>query len=148
MTSSLRLIDGFRDRELLCIIKDHADDEGWADSQDIADAVGLKHKHPTQCVGARLSWLARYGTGLVERHPDEPAWRLTDMGEAMTNGTLSAAMGKQLEHMKPEQLVMLTRSLTSSYQEVPDEVAHMVRREFTSGSYGRKFRPRRKVKSK
>src|SRR5687767_7783145 len=105
---SLRLLD-FSDRELLHVIYENAQDDGWADPADIVDALGIDHKHPRQCVGSRFGWLRK--KGVLERD-DAGFVRLTEIGEASRAGKLTASQERQLDRLGAGDLLMLTRWLT------------------------------------
>lgn len=131
--ASLRLAD-YSDRELLHIVEDIAAtaEDGWAPVAAIAVQVGLIHDRPNQCVGARLSWLARYD--LVERHDLGGAWRATDVGHALMHGKLTATQQAELEKMEAARLLLVARALTDRQREDMNAPAyHAIRREWTHG---------------
>src|SRR3954462_14187160 len=92
-------IEDYSDREFLLIVADVAEDEdGWADSEQVAVRMDLSTR---RLASSRLSGLRRYGA--VEREPvrDEHGniryhrngkpmhtqrWRLTAAGEALAFG--------------------------------------------------------------
>lgn len=145
---SLRLVD-FSDREILLILRDVADDEGWATAADMAVHIDLRKEHPQRFVGARLGWLFRYGAVEREHMWDEQGnalttttgkprytqrWRLTPAGEALAVGALKAAQQRALEGLSDAQLLVAMRELTKRYQQAPDTAAALVKREWTYGS--------------
>lgn len=139
MLYSLRIVD-FSDRELLHILNDLANQDGWADSREIAEELGIEHRNPAQCVGQRLSWLAKHGC--VEKHKDEKhMWSLTEFGEAIMHGKLSKAAEKQLEGMDAAQLLLATRLVTRAYQGLAADTngggsaAWLLRREWANGTH-------------
>jgi hypothetical protein len=134
---SLTLYD-YSDRELLHMMMDEADGDGWVSSTDLALVLGIDSKHARMCVSQRLSWLRRYGA--VDRHPEESGiWRLTRTGMAQALGDLSPEQKEVVEGLSAEQMLTLTRSLTNRYRRVGNTAAHLMRREWQYGTHGRKF---------
>lgn len=138
MLASLRIVD-FSDRELLHIVNDLTKD-GWADSREVAEELGIDAQHPAQCVGQRFGWLAKYHC--IEKHKDEAhKWRLTDFGESIMRGSLSKAAQRQLEGLDEGQLLLATRYVTSRYQGLAassnggGSAAWLLRREWTHGTF-------------
>ena len=58
-------LDDYSDRELVHVVVDLANDEGWTSVVDVASRVGLKEH--VQSVTVRFSWMKRYG--ILERSP-------------------------------------------------------------------------------
>ena len=134
---SLKLLE-LSDRELLHAMLDLADEEGYASVFDLAEEFNIDHKHARQCVAQRLSWLKRYGA--VERLDGEPRWRPTSKGLAIARGSLSPEQREALDGLSSEQMLEATRLVTGRYRRIGDTAAHLMRREWTYGTYGRKFR--------
>lgn len=139
MLASLRIVD-FSDRELLHIINDLRNEDGWTSSQEVAEELGIQADHPAQCVGQRMTWLARYGC--VEKHKDEKhMWRITDFGESIMRGKLSKGAERQLENMDEGQLLLATRMVTARYRGMANSsngqgrAAWLLRREWTHGTF-------------
>lgn len=147
----LTLVD-FSDRDLLGLLIDALDPDGWASSEAISNLPGLKflregHPRPVQCVGSRLGWLWRYGAIEREQMRDEHGtkvyiagdksrpkltqrWRLTPLGEAMVKGSLTKAQQAQLEGMGMDKMLSVTRWLGRSAIHAPDLARTLTIREF------------------
>jgi hypothetical protein len=120
---SLRLED-LSDREFLLIVTDVADEhDGWADSQEVANRLGLSKR---RLASSRLSWLARWGAVEREHQRDEAGniryhrngkpmhtqrWRLTTVGWALASGQMRKGLESQLARTDDAQMVVLTRWL-------------------------------------
>jgi hypothetical protein len=120
----LRLGD-LSDREILLVLDDVADDEGYANAHDIAAQLAMIGDHPNRSVSVRLSWLARYGAVERELLWDEHGnplfvgnsteqrrgqrWRMTPIGEALATGSLKRAQERALDELTDEQLLLATR---------------------------------------
>src|SRR3954470_12654056 len=94
-------IEDFSDREFLLIVADvSSEEDGWADSEQVAQRMDLKTR---RLASSRLSWLRRYGAVEREHVRDETGdiryprngkpmhtqrWRLTTAGEALAYGRL------------------------------------------------------------
>lgn len=129
----LTLFD-YNDRELLHLMMDEADADGWVDSRELARVIGMDKDH-ARSVGVRLGWMRRYRA--VERKDGTRKWRPTPQGRALALGDMDRTM---IEGLAPEQLLMLTRLLTIRYKHAGDTAAHLIRREWRYGTHGRKFR--------
>lgn len=145
----LRLED-LSDRELLLVMLDQADSEGFVDPMDLADVLGVVGEHPRRVVTARLAWLKRWGAVEREHQTDDHGnamrftsgpqkgqprptqrYRLTAVGFDMANGSLRAAQEKALAGMDDGQMLLVTQWLTKRARESGTTVATLVRREWT-----------------
>lgn len=148
MARSLSVLE-FSDRELLHIIDDNGDTEGYVTASEIADVIGLQHDRPTQCIGQRFSWMRKYGvleSTDVERTIDEggkstkrkmKAWRLTELGYRFMEGRLRAQTQRSLEGLGEEQMLELTALVTGRFGQVSEEAALLMRRQWQYGQYQR-----------
>lgn len=133
---SLR-ITNFSDRELLALIKDVQDSEGWANSQSIAERIwprAAKNEDYARMartsVNQRLGWLRREG-GLVEKNDKEKfAWRLTDLGESFLYGRITGGTDKRVLSMQDEDLLALMSVVGERYSSTGYEAAWLIRREW------------------
>lgn len=121
----------YSDRELLHLVDDHAGDDGWADSKDIAEALALSHKHRNQCVGMRFAYMKRHK--LLDRHPHQRKWRLTKLGRALMNGKLSARQRESLAKLEDSDLILVQRFLGERKREAGAGASVMLRREAQRG---------------
>src|SRR4051794_7814530 len=141
---SLRLME-FSDRELLLILDDVADGDGFATARDVADKLHLSHPRPHQCVAVRFSWLARYGALEREHMRDDQGnlmwtsggqprhtqrWRMTSMGRAMAMGQLTKTQESQLGRITDDRMLMLTRYVTQRVRSADSTAAKLVQREW------------------
>ena len=121
---------GISDTELLAIVDDNADENGWTLNADVRVALGedveaVKHSG----AGSRLAWMRRYGW--LEREPETGRHRLTAMGHAiLENPKLSRAVESALEKLNPAQRLALTRNIAEGGTHAPDEVRTALRREW------------------
>lgn len=134
--TSLRIID-YTDRELLHMLNDVADEEGWATTEQLVKAIGLVSKdndpgRPRRSVATRFTWMRRFGW--VERNEEHTAWRLTREGADLMNGSLRRGLQKSLKSMRDGDRVLLMREMATAYREAPRESAIMFRREWIHGT--------------
>lgn len=130
---SLKLND-YADPELLAIITDVADAEGYAESTDIAAQVGIEARHANRCVGSRFAWMRRWGW--VERHPDRSAWRLTETGHALISGRVTRTVQRMLDRLSEGDRVRVTRELARMVRSGGNAATQqMVKREFRRETY-------------
>ena len=94
---------GCDDPELLGVVDDLADENGWTSTLAIRVQLGehVEEVGHRTGVGPRLGWMRRYGW--LERSPETGEWRLTAMGHAiLDNPSLSKTVEKALEGLRPE----------------------------------------------
>src|SRR5215471_6600756 len=93
----------FSDEELLHLVKDNLDTEGWVTSAELADAIGIpadeenRKKTDPQLLPTR--------------------WTLTGRGIVVLDATFSKALDEQLHGLKGEALWRLAREVTGRYVE-------------------------------
>jgi hypothetical protein len=106
----LRLSD-LSDREILLVVADTADDEGWSTADDVGERLGMPEESRRRMAAMRLSWMARYGA--VQSDPDRPGgmsrWRLTAIGQAIAQGRLRRAHERAVDDADDAQLLLLSR---------------------------------------
>lgn len=144
---SLTLLD-LSDRELLLIVRDVADGQGFALATDVAERLDLRGDHPHRSVSVRLSWLKRYGAvdreyerdhlGQIREHRDgrpihTQRWKLTDLGLAIATGRLSKTTEKTLEKMDSGALLMTTRWLSKRISSANGQAGKLLDREYRHG---------------
>jgi len=129
---------GISDFELLAIVDDMANEDGWAMTQDIRIQLGESmDKGYRSGVGPRLSWMVRYGwlerNVLTAKKPgNQRQWRLTAVGEALLdNPKLSAAFERTFKGLNLAQRLALTRELGEGAGNAADEIRTALRRQWT-----------------
>jgi hypothetical protein len=137
-------IESYSDREFLLLIADHAQDDGWAESLDVARALGFENR---RFASARFAWLARYGAVEREHERDEAGniryhrngkmmhtqrWRLTALGQAVAYGRLRKGDETALSRLGEGQLMLVTRWL-SERSNGDAGIAKLVQREWRYG---------------
>ncbi len=121
---------------MLGIVEDAGDNEGWAEVEHIVTVLGLKHEHPSHCVGVRLGWMRRMG--LVVRHEDRrKTWRLTELGRTVLHGKLTAAQKRALDVADDGQVLALAQAVTGAYRRMAPETAYLMSREWRYGTQRR-----------
>jgi hypothetical protein len=146
---SLRLID-FSDRELLLLLNDVADNDGWGTSVEVASKLNLNVEHPNRHVSSRFSWLVRFGALEREHLSDEygnllftrggrpkygQRWRLTTAGRTLALGKLTSAERARLEGLSADRLLVYTRGLTRRYRTAGDAAGALMGREWRYGTH-------------
>ena len=130
--NSLKITE-FSDRELLYIVSETCEaNGGYCTSQEVADAIGINHKHPATCVGSRLAWMS--SLGLLEKiHDKGTRWRVSPVGREFRNGDLSVEQRSALDSMGRGELMMATR-LISQRAKRSDTNLRVLKREWRYGT--------------
>jgi len=130
-SSSLNLY-AFSDEELLALVKDNLDQEGWVTSAELADAIGLdpEDDNRSHCVAQRLSWMVRFGVVQKDKEKVPARWTITGRGIVILEATFSADLQAALAKMKGDALWRLARDVTTRYGQADQASAVMVRRSF------------------
>lgn len=144
MASNLKL-ESFSDRELLHLISDLAEEDGWVDVETIATRVGLTVDgmseeqlliHARRCVSVRLAWIRKL-SGCVERHLDAGLlwWRLTDTGRQVVNAKMTDALASRLDSMEEFASLAALDALSRRYRRADVKAANLMRREWVYGTH-------------
>lgn len=130
------------DREVLLVMADLADADGYADADEMASQLGLSVKHGLRQVTSRLTWLKRWGAVEREsaeqanerRRPGEPPprrhWRMTPTGQELATGALRKRQQEALDGARDSDLLQITRLLAQRQRSGNLTVANLVRREW------------------
>lgn len=144
MTIERLTILDYSDREFLLVCRDVVDDDGWFESQSVADQLGLKSK---RLASSRLSWLRRYEvvereierdhTGAIKATRDgrvvhTQRWRLTALGEALALGKLRKKDEQTFASMDEGQMLLAARWI-SQQSRGETGVSRMLQREWRHG---------------
>lgn len=129
-------LEEFSDRELLNVVLDYADDNGFVSVDQIVAATGIDHRHANQCVGSRFSHLRRIG--VMERDDTTRQWRLTHTGRKLAHGTLGSEEAELFKHLGVEQMMEATYALAGRYQRTSPVAATMMRRAWVYGTSPRR----------
>jgi hypothetical protein len=119
---------GISDTELLAIVDDLSDENGWTMTIDVRLQLGENPEDKIKSgVGPRLAWMRRYGW----LESGSKTWRLTAMGHAvLDHPELSQAFQSAMEKLTPAQRLQLTRRLSEDGAQRPTEVYQALRREW------------------
>lgn len=120
----------FRDMDLLHLLAERGDEEGWVEIADAASSLGFGED--LRPVAMRFAWMRKYGMlDYDERHK---LWRLSPGGERVLEAKLRASQSTSLEKLPEEKLVHVMHSVTTHYQHASPMVADLLRREFLFGT--------------
>lgn len=113
MPHSLTLYD-FKDEDLLYILEEVGDKEGWATSREVALRIDINHKHPSQCVGSRFAWAFRFGILEKKKNKDgEMIWRLNAIGESLLHPVdMSKELQAQMANLTEAQRLRVTQMIS------------------------------------
>jgi hypothetical protein len=134
---------GISDMELLALVDDMADEDGWALTTEIRLQLGDQpDKSHRSGMGTRLAWMRRYGwleaTGTGSQK-DPKRWRLTAIGHALLdNPKLSSAFERSLEKLNPAQRLVLTRQVGEGAGSSTSEIRDALRRQWQRSLRGQR----------
>ena len=138
---------GISDTDILGIVDDLSDENGWATTYAVRVQLGEDPWIPStgehrSGVGSRLAWLRRYGwleRGERERIDSDDergwrwsqAWRLTAMGHALLdNPSLSRTVEKALDGLNPAQRLRMVRELGEAGFSTAPEINAVLNRQW------------------
>lgn len=133
----LTILD-IRDPELLHVVIDQSDSDGWASTEEIAKALAANIEdghNPRIHVGVRLGYM-RTKLGVVEtrREKGMTLWRVTDSGVAWLNARLGTGQRRLLDGLSLPQTAAVIHQLTRQYRLASPAQATMIRREWRHGT--------------
>jgi hypothetical protein len=126
---------GISDMELLAVVDDLADEDGWTQTTEVRLQLGDNpDKGHRSGMGTRLAWMKRYGwlegegKGTIK---DPKRWRLTAVGHALLdNPKLSSAFERSFSKLNPAQRLVLTRELGNGAGQGATEIRDALRRQW------------------
>ena len=138
-------LENYSDREILHLIDDLADKEGWVLDEHLAERIGLRVAgmsdaqlliHTRRCVGIRLAWIKKL-TGAVERHPDKKdyRWRLTEIGRAVVGAKLNGSLENGLSQMSEANVLIALEVVGHRYLRANTGAANLMRRQWAYGTH-------------
>lgn len=137
----------YTDRELLHVVEDVTAGDGYADTYEIAERLGLApngngDRHGLHAVATRMGWMVRYG--YCKKDDSRPGhYKLTKDGRALMSGELDHSMEESLAAMDPGTRVMVLRTIAKPTFNGAQVAQHMLRREYLHHYENRK-RPRKR----
>jgi hypothetical protein len=141
MAADLKLAS-FSDREVLHLLHDLADHEGWVDLDHLVQRVNLSRngmseeehrKHVRRCLGIRLGWIRRL-TMTVERDKGgKGRWRLTVSGEEVVKAKLTRDFEAKLEGLGDFMALPALEAMTRRYARADVKAANLMRRQWQYG---------------
>lgn len=138
----LRMTD-MSDREVLGLVEDQADEDGWTEAAAVATALWPRiyngsanaesQVKAARAVASRLAWMRRYG--IVDREEKSRRWALTREGEHLLNGKLSGAQASAIKSLKGSTLVLAIHEVTE--RPADEMLATLMRRAWRYGTVAR-----------
>jgi len=134
-TEQLRIKD-FSDREILAVIADLQNGDGYAKVGDLAPRLfGLSETessletldHAARCVTSRLAWMRRYG--LVEKGEEAGFWCISEWGKQLRFTPLGRALSSAITNTPEGSLLELTHQVADRMKE-RSVAGRAMRREF------------------
>jgi hypothetical protein len=143
MAADLKLAS-FSDREVLHLLRDLGDHEGWVELDHLVVQLNLSrngmseadhHKHVRRCIGIRLGWIRRL-TQTVERDAKPKGrWRLTAVGDEVVRARLTRDFDAKLEGIGEFMALPALEALTRRYMTADVRAANLMRRQWQHGTH-------------
>lgn len=130
----------FSDRELLHVISDIADEDGWVNGKEVAAILEVS----VGSCSSRLSWLHRFGAlerRCLKEDKGKPRFRMNAHGRALYEASLTPTQTRVLEALRNGRSQVALGALLD--QETDPLTARMVRREFRFWDHKRPGGPKR-----
>lgn len=137
-------LENYSDREILHLIDDLADSNGWVSTVLLAQRIGIvggqgmsdaqKELHARRCVAVRLGWIKRL-SGTVEKKSAESEWRLTYSGTQVVKAKLAASVSNALDQASEESLLHALDFVSRRYTRAKPGAANLMRREWAYGTH-------------
>lgn len=147
MASDLTL-SSFSDRELMHMLNDLADNEGWVHLNAMVSRVGLTLDVDGQeyinkvhrGLGVRFGWIKRLTDG-VERHEKlTGTWRLTERGHEVLDARLPSELAARLDGMDQLRTIDALNLLGRRYLTAGATTANLMRREWAYSTHAARRR--------
>lgn len=144
MASDLTLAS-YSDRELLFMLGDLGDNEGWVENANLGAKLGLPRDgrsdsdytaHVNRSIGVRMAWIKKL-SGCVEYgrdKDDKGRWRLTERGRAVTTAKLTTAAITTLAALQADQNLLVMEGMGNLYRAVDVQSANLLRRQWAHSS--------------
>jgi hypothetical protein len=144
---SLTILD-LSDREVLLVLRDVAEDDGWGYAEAVGLRLGIIEEHARRAAAVRLSWMVRYGAVEREHLVDADGrlryinddvgrpkygqrWRLTEIGEAFADGRLKRAQERAVEDASTAQLLLVAQAVAERARHLDSApAAKLIEREW------------------
>lgn len=137
-------LENYSDREILHLIDDLGDEQGWVSIGDLAQRIGIvggsgmsdkqKEMHARRCVAIRLGWIKRL-SGTVERTSMGGEWRLTQSGTQVVTAKIASAASNSLDQMSEASLLHALDIVSRRYNRAAPGAANLMRREWAYGTH-------------
>lgn len=137
----------YQDRELLHILNDEGDNEGWASTEDLGKVVRIappegngnatkkeRAAHAHRCIGTRFSYMSSVDWCEKKVEKGVTYWRLTDIGRDLMNGRLSEGMMGSLDMLRPADRVLVMRELGKAFTQSGRSSGTILRREWANAT--------------
>ena len=141
-------LESFSDRELLHLLHDLGDKDGWVELEHLAAQINLSRngmtkadhvKHVRRCIGIRFGWMRRL-TQTVERDTKaQGRWRLTVAGEEVVKARLRRDFTEKLEGVGDFTMLPILEVLTRRYTSVHPGAASLMRRQWQYGTHRKRL---------
>lgn len=123
-------LDAYSDRELVHVVAECADPEGWTSTTDVAVRAGVGEEN-ARSVAVRFAWMRRYG--IMEKEPKrhKARWRLSEAGlEMLAGANLNHGLRAALRSLKDSEIVAASHTLAGRFRDASAPHAAMTRREW------------------
>jgi hypothetical protein len=134
----------FSDRELLHLLADLGDQEGWVELDHLVVQLNLPldgmteaehHKHVRRCIGIRFGWIRRLTMTVERDKKPQGRWRLTVAGQEVVKARLTADFAAKLDGIGELTALPALEALTRRYMTAEPGAANLMRRQWQYGTH-------------
>lgn len=133
----------YQDRELLHILYEEGDNEGWASTEDLGKVIRISHPdgngnvpkkdraaHTHRCIGSRYSYMTSAGWCEKKVEKGVTFWRVTEIGTNLMAGKLTMGLSQSLDRLRPGDRVLVMRELGRAFAHGSKPEGTILRREW------------------
>ena len=137
-------LENYSDREVLHLMNDLADENGWVLIEHLAERIGIRVAgmsdaqlaiHARRCLGVRLGWIKRLSATVEQKGDEHGVWRLTSLGQQVVKAKLNASIDNALGQMNEANLLNAIDVVSRRYIRANQNTANLLRREWQYGTH-------------
>jgi hypothetical protein len=114
------------DREIMEMLIECEDDDRLVDSRTLVDVFAIEHEKPLMCVGARLSWMKRWGYVVKV---EKGVWSITRKGRNLVSVPVTDSSVKAMTALSEADYCAVVSAAARRHRLSP-EASRLAKREW------------------